>query len=116
MSDNLIRSIENSSLNEYEKRKLIEKSIENQIPSTVDATQLEIEKYKIDKLVENNLLEAKPNTEFRTEKLIEYGYNILKDARFYYTLLAVLIFVSVIYNSSQYWKYETKVLDYREGK
>lgn len=92
--------IEHSTMHEYDKKSLFEKLLTTNI-NEVDATKFEIEKYKIDKMVESGLIKEQSQETISRNKLIEYGYKLLKDNRFWY----FLAFITIMFNSHNFWNY-----------
>lgn len=76
--------------------------------------QVEIEKYRIDRMIEEGLIKQKRPIDIRWEKILDDGIEIIKGAKFYYILAMILTFTTVIFNSANYWKYENKNLDYEK--
>ena len=65
----------------------------------------DVEKYKIDKMIEQGLITEQSQELVSKNKMIDYVFELTKDARFWY----VFIFITVMFNSYNYWKYQTLV-------
>lgn len=103
----------NNSMAGYEKTKLITSILNGEIGAQDKETTLEIEKYRIDKMLEAGLVKDKTFTEVRKDKIIDDVMHVFKSAKFYYVLISILTFTTIIFNSSNYWKYQNKELDYQ---
>jgi hypothetical protein len=111
----MIEVIEGSSLLSSDKRALVAKVLSGEMGAASDEAKVQIEQYRIDKMIEAGLVKEKTFTEARKDKIIDDVMVILKDARFYYVLISILIFTSVMFNSGHFWEYQTRKLDYNHN-
>jgi hypothetical protein len=99
MKQAVIKSIlETSAINEYNKRDLIKAIAE--APEAI-APSIEVEKYRIDKMLEAGLLKAKTARELTIEKVV----TTLLDKKFAMVYIATLSFLLMLFNSSNFWKW-----------
>ena len=67
------------------------------------SAQIEVEKYKIDKMIENGLMTERDQETISRNKIIDYAFEIVKNNRFWYFLM----FIAFMFNSNNFWKYLT---------
>jgi len=95
-------------LNEPERKALIASIIEAPVLPKVDSdTALEVEKYRIDKLIENGLIKEQSQETISRNKIYDNFFEIIKDAKFWYFLM----FIAFMFNSNNFWKYMLKALE-----
>ena len=95
----LIRSDPN--MDKYDRNKLLEKAIDNQ--RFFSPERVQIEKYRIDKLLESGKL-----TEGNRYK--ERLLDIFQNSKARWVYIATLSFMLMALNSCQFWKYQFAVL------
>lgn len=93
--ETVLEIIKTSDMNEYRKESMIQSITENIFP------KINIEKYKIDKMIENNLIKESDNKEKLKQKIIE----TVLDKKFQMAYIATLFFILSLVNSINFWNW-----------
>ena len=102
----LIDLVESTSIYTSDKNEIIKAIIRPK-----DETKFEIEKYKIDKMIENGLIKEDTFDKHVKKDIINKATDtistILTSGRFYLVVISILSFTLLLFNSHNYWKIRT---------
>jgi hypothetical protein len=85
-----------SDFSSYEKRGFVEKALSAPV---LGDTNIEIEKYKIDKMIEANLIQDRSHRQKTVERIVE----ALISKKATYAYIATLSFILLYKNSGHFW-------------
>lgn len=76
----------------------------NQLIKQSDNSRHEVEKYKIDRMIEAGLLQDKTFDEHLKRDVIKDLVSVITNTKFHIILAMVLSFTLLLFNSSNFWK------------
>jgi hypothetical protein len=97
-------------LDQWDKKNLISKIVERK-DDVLNVTTLEVEKYKIDKMIEAGLIKQPTFDQQEKRNLLNRIIDTFQNSKARYMYIATLVFIVTLFNSSNFWKYMMEKLN-----
>lgn len=110
MKDLIIdRILNDPNMDKWNKEGLV-KAVLASPESHAPVINLEVEKYRIDKMIESGLIKEQ---NFKGERWFQLVLSTLAEKKLLWFYALMLSFIFLMFNSGNFWKYTIKELDYQ---